>query len=447
MKRNIALCFLLASLHPLQAQTYSFKTPESSAPYAIRIVEQGVSCLFPISPRKSPASMFRQVFLNTDLAPFDSVEYTLAGQAKWLAAGEDEKNTVQAFYAKANGVERIEFLVTDKLGTIQTRFSKTAADFSPSFPKPVKNLKNIGLAFLNNPGSGMVLVQPFQWRGSVLQRGRIFSLRTDDGRPLWTSTAPILSHVVVTDSLLIGMTTAVTGGGTPLYSIHFVDKASGRLLKTSALTAGNGGPRDIAVFTSNGQELMVAGSDYQYGARNGRFYMTMYNLRGERIFDAIDSAARLSTRRMHLMGSVFNQDGNLVLVGEGWKADATRAVAATAASFLLTAAVGIGPRVYMGLDHKVDQVVFATLSPGDGKLLDFRSFPVGPWYNYGALLTEGSHAMIQVGNQVISYDANDPARPPVLFTSLRDRESLVLTPAGPLINQRSGNYHTLRRVH
>jgi hypothetical protein len=169
----------------------------------------------------------------------------------------------------------------------------------------------------------------------------------------------------------------------------------------------------------------------------------MFNLEGEKIFDNVDSAARLSTKRLHLMGCAFDNNGNLVLVGESWKIDATRAVAATGASILLAATIGGYANVYTGLDHKIDNVVFATLSPQDGALINFKTFPVGPWLNYGRLMTQGSHVLIVVSNQVIIYDVNDPNRPPAPFTSLKYNEYLILTPYGALVNRHEKGMYTL----
>ena len=174
----------------------------------------------------------------------------------------------------------------------------------------------------------------------------------------------------------------------------------------------------------------------------------MFNLSGEKIFDNVDSAARLSTKRLHLMGSVFDQDGNLVLVGESWRPDATRAIVSAAGSIALALLTrGAYTRVYAaGIDHKIESVVFATLSPADGKLINFKAFPVGPWLEYGSLMTEGSRALIAISNQVIIYDANEPNAPPKPFTSLRSRETLILTPSGPIINKWDGSRYTLSRL-
>jgi hypothetical protein len=195
---------------------------------------------------------------------------------------------------------------------------------------------------------------------------------------------------------------------------------------------------------------MLAGSAFESNnAKEGKFFMTMFNLQGERIFDNVDSAARLSTRRMHLMGNVFDQNGDLVLISESWKYDATRAIASTAGTILVGAL--LGGYVYTGssarLDHKIDHLNFATLSPIDGSLKKFKSFPVGPWLNYGRLMTEGSHVLLIVSNQVISYDANDPNAAPAILTTLKFGESILVTPSGPIAMKMSKGIYTLNRIH
>jgi hypothetical protein len=451
LKRLLLPFFALLGLRALvSAQTYSFKTQNASDRYEIQTDNNGLYCLFRISEKKALSTVFREVFLNSDLTATDSTDYSIDGQANLVASGADEKYLFHAFYTKIAPIEKIVFVITDKFGKVQFTFSKTAVDFSRHFPKPVKKLKNIQLSFVPNNGTpGMLLIQPFIVQGSVQYRGQLFSLRAEDGDELWASTAPFLSNIQSTDSLLIGLTSSFSNGRYqyPAYQINFVDKNSGRLLKAIPFTSKDQSYRTISVFASNGKELMIAGSEFESGnLKNGRFFMSMFSLYGEKIFEKVDSAARLSTRRLHLMGNVFNQDGNLVLVGEGWKPDATRAVVYSAASILLAVTVGGYAGVSTRVDHKIDNVVFATLSPVDGKLINFKTFPVGPWYDYGNLMTEGGHVLISISNQVIIYDANDPDTPPKPFTKLGSRENLILTPSGPIINKWEKGRYVLSKL-
>lgn len=434
------------------AQSYSFKSHDIyQQNFEVHPDGEGLYCLFPVSPKKAPVTIFRKVFLNPDLSPVDSVEYSIEGQATLLASGGDEKFVFHAFYSKSKPLETISFIVTDNTGRMVSTFSKTLSDFAPLFSKSVKKLKQISLSFLANTGNpGMMLIRPYLIKGGVRYAGKIFSMSSDDGAVQWTSNTLPLSRTQVTDNLIVGLTASVSGySSMPLYQIQFIDKSNGAPIKSVPFSTNGKKYRSISVFTTNGHELMIAGSEYEsVNSKNGKFYMSMYSLNGEKIFDRVDSAERFSTRRMHLMGNVFDRDGNLVIVAEGWKPDATRAIATTAGSVALAVlSRGAYTRVYTaGIDHKVDNVIFATMSPVDGQLTNFKSFPVGPWLEFGRLLTEGSHAVIAVSKQVISYDANEPNAPPSLLTALHNNENLMLTPFGPILTRWTGSRITLNRL-
>ncbi|HEV8512912.1 MAG TPA: hypothetical protein VGQ59_06530 [Cyclobacteriaceae bacterium] len=451
--KKIPLFILLLSLgFGTSAQTYSFKNIIDYDKFEVQPVNDGVYCLFRISERKAPVSVFKKVFLNNELKPVDSINYSIEGNASLLASCSDEKFVTHVFYSSGS-VEKIIFIITDFDGKVQSTFSKTAADFSHYFPKPIKKLKNIQLSFLPNNGSpGMLLLQPYQLKGSSLQKGAFFSLNTEGGKEMWiSSSVPPLYHIQTTGSLLFGLnsTNPSSLNSFPDYKVYIVDKETGKMIRSVPFTSKGNGYRLISVFATNGHQLLIAGSEFESGStKDGRFYMTQFTLDGDKILDEVDSSTLLSTRRLHLMGSVFDQDGNLVLIGEGWKPDATRAIATTAGGVALALLTrGAYVRVYSaGIDHKIENVTFATLSPENGKLKSLKVFPVGPWLTYGRLMTEGGFVLLQVKDQVIIYDVNDPNHPPSPFTSLRTNESLILTPSGPIINKKSNGHYTLRRA-
>jgi hypothetical protein len=455
MAQRQPTCFVLtlvfiALVASAGAQSYSF-IDRGKGNAEIMPTNDGLYCLFKNSDKSSVNSDFRKIFLKTDLHPTDSSDYSIEGKAILLASCSDEKYVTHAFYTKTGSFEKIVFVATDHLGKEQARFSKTAADFSTYFDRPVKKLKNIRLSFLGNNGTpGLLLVRPYQQSSSGTLTGKILALATDDGRELWTSNAPPMNRVQVTEKMIIGLTTDFSSNGFSTNSSHailFIDKETGKLIKSIQLASDGKGYRAISVFTSNGLELMVAGSAFESNnTKDGKFFMTMFNLSGERIFDNVDSAARMSTRRMHLLGNVFDENGDLVLVAEGWKLDATRAIASTAGSILVSAVLGGYTRVYGGLDHKIDQLIFATLSPIDGKLKKFKSFPVGPWLNYGRLITEGSHVLLAVSNQVVTYDVNDPNAAPALLTALAPGQNIIAIPSGPIIIKMYKGIYTLNRL-
>lgn len=435
-----------------QAQSYSF-LDRGKGNAEIMPINDGLYCLYKTSDKKQLNSEFRKVFLNADLRPYDSVKYFVEGNATLLASCSNEKFITHAFYTKTASVEKIVFIVTDHFGRQQYTFFKTALDLSKYFEKPLKKLKSLQLSFVPNNGSPeMLLIKPSLATGSTFGTGRFFALNSEDGKELWVSNAPPMSRIQTTEKLLIGLTTLFSSNGFNTnysYTIHFVDKSSGQLIKSIQLANEGKGYRAVSVFASNGVELMLAGSAFEANnTKEGKFFMTMFNLSGEKIFDRVDSAARLSTRRMHLMGNVFDQNGDLILISESWKLDATRAIASTAGSILVGALLG-GP-VYTGvnarLDHKIDHLNFATLSPIDGSLKKFKSFPVGPWLSYGRLMTEGSHILLIVSGQVISYDANDPNAAPAILTTLKFGESILTSPSGPIVMKMSKGIYTLSRV-
>src|SRR5258707_11695230 len=157
----------------------------------------------------------------------------------------------------------------------------------------------------------MLLLQPYQVKGSTLQKGAFFSLNAEGGKEIWTSSVPPLHHVQTTGSLLFGLASANSSefNSFPAYQIYIVDKETGRMIRSVPFASKGLGYRLISVFATNGHELLVAGSEFESGStKDGRFYVTLFNLDGDKILDKVDSSAVLSTRRLHLMGNVFDHE-------------------------------------------------------------------------------------------------------------------------------------------
>jgi hypothetical protein len=174
VKKILLLVLALSLWFCASAQTYSFKSIIEYDRFEVQPYNDGVYCLYRISGRKAPISVFKKVFLDTELKPVDSINYSIEGDARLLTSCSDEKFVIHTFYSSGS-VEKIIFVITDHAGKIQSTFSKTAIDFSRYFPKPVKKLKNIVLSFLPNNGSpGMLLLQPYQIKGSALQGAHFF---------------------------------------------------------------------------------------------------------------------------------------------------------------------------------------------------------------------------------------------------------------------------------
>jgi hypothetical protein len=450
--RKFLLLFACLLANLAIAQTYVLRNVFCANNFDIQPTEDGVSCLFENKSKKAPNTSFRKIFLNTELKKVDSINYTIEGRANLLASIADEKYVTNAFYSKANGIEKIFFVVTDQSGEVQYTFSKQAADFAPCFDRSLKKLKHFGLSFVSNTGSpGMLLVQPYTLQGSTSVPGRILAMNATDGKHLWMLPEKNLSKIQTTGKLLIALTSnsADIYYSIPDYQIAFFDKESGKLISKVPFRVQGKGYRSVPVFTTNGIELMLAGSEFpSMNDKNGKFYMSLYNLEGERIVDHIDSAAVLSSKRLHLMGSAFDDQGNLVLIGEGWKPDATRMVASTAATFALAVLTrGAYVSGIQGVDHKIENLVFATLSSTNGKLQSLKTYPVGPWLTYGGLMTESNHVVIQYFDHTIIYDVNTPEMAPAPLTMLNTGERMILLPTGPVIVKPSKSQFILRRLH
>lgn len=442
--RSASACFLwifVFSSFSGHGQTYSFRYNGANDRYEIQPANEGVYCLFRTDKKKLPTTAFRKVFLSKNLKAIDSIDYSIEGKARLMASYEDEKFVVHTFYATTSPLEKIIFLVTDHHGKTVTSFSKTIVDFSRYFSKPVKKLKHLTLSFVPNSGSpGMLLLQLYQMGNSGIIRANLFSINAEDGQEIWVSNAPQFTQIQTTEQLIIGLVEN--------RQIFWVDKKTGQVVKSVLIDLGQKGYRAISVFATNGTELMLAGSDFESASlKNGKFFMMLFDVSGEKIFDKTDSAQRFSTKRMHLMGGAFDQNGNVVLVAEGWKPDATRAIVATGASILVAAMGGGYPGLYTSVDHKIEQLIFATLSPVDGSLQNYRSFPVGPWLSYGQLTIGGSHILLQVNNEVFMYDVNEPSTPPFLFTSLQANESLELSGSGPIVVSLLKKKYQLRKIN
>lgn len=434
------------------AQTHILRDVVWANNFDIRPTEEGVSCLFKNKIKKAPNTSFRKIFLNAELQKTDSINYIIDGKGELLDSYTDENYVTNAFYSKANGIEKIVFVVTDQSGKIQFTFFKQAADFADCFDLRLKKLKYFRLSFINNTGNpGMLLVRPYVVNGSVLVSGRIQALDAISGKRLWMLPERTLSKIQTTDKLLIALTqsAADTYYSIPNYQIAFFDKETGKLISKVPFRVQGKGYRTVPVFTTNGIELMLAGSEFpSTNDKNGKFYMSLYNLSGERIFDQIDSSAVLSSKRLHLMGSVFDDQGNLVLIGEGWKPDATRMVASVATTIMMAALTrGAYVSGVQGVDHKIENVVFATLSSTSGKLQSLKTFPIGPWLTYGRLMTESNHVVLQYFGNTLIYDVNLPENAPIPLTLLNANERLILLPTGPVIAKSIKSQFILRRLN
>ena len=429
---------ILVALHLMLAGTgfaqhFNFMLPDKNSKFDIRSDSGRITCLFPISLKNVEPSVFRKVFLDENLHFTEFSNYQIPGKAHLVATETNEKYTIHAFQSKSDQGEAIHFIVTAKSGKIYSTFIKTAADFAPLFTSEVRKTSRIRINFIENKGNpDVVIVEPVLKGGYPMEHGKITAIRVDDGRNLWTWKAPHLWKVISTENELIGISEGVDGGKAPLYTLHFFDKENGRPIRSKSLLGGDG-PRDVSVLASNGQEIMVAGTEYPLGKqKHGHFFMSMFDLSGKSIFDQADTTDRMSSQRMHTLGYVFDLEGNLLIIGEGWKLDYSRAIAGTAISILFTAALGVPMIPQTGVDQHITSLIIAKISPTDGIVKDFFAFPIGPWFQFSQLITDGVHIFIANSSEVLSYNPDQPNLAPSNFVNFHYREQLIIGPDGPV---------------
>ena len=66
-------------------QTYSFKSIVSYDNFEVQPAMDGVYCLFRVSEKKAPVSVFKKVFLSADLKPIDSINYIDSETLTWIS--------------------------------------------------------------------------------------------------------------------------------------------------------------------------------------------------------------------------------------------------------------------------------------------------------------------------------------------------------------------------
>ncbi|CAN5616608.1 hypothetical protein BH10BAC4_BH10BAC4_00310 [soil metagenome] len=430
----LTVVFLVLGSLLASAQQYSF--PYSGNGDAVTINNDGedVYCLFRLG-KASVETIYRKVILTSNLRPVDSIDYRIEGSADLIASGGSEKYTYHVFETKVEKVPAFVFLITDKAGNIQFTFRKFSPDFIQYFGKEIK-IKQMKIQFLPDQSPDQLLIEVFVPDTNLPVR--IVALKMQDGSPLWFSNTPTLDFVQTTESLLIGLSKQREGSQST-YVIHFLDKQTGEQRHS---TPFNVGPkrRSVAVVSSNGRQLLIAGDEYkEQNLKDSRFFMTMFDLEGKQLFDKIDTTDRMGKYRRHLMGSIFDQEGNLVLIGEGYKRDATKAVVSTAAGIAIGVLLG-GPAIISSdVENRIDFITSAVLSSDNGQVKQYRTFPVGPWYDFANFMTDGEHILIGVSNKFLLYNASEPDVPPVMFATLRSRERLLLTSFGPAISYRNSS--------
>ena len=431
------------------AQSHTFRIYNSLEKVAVNSDANRISCTYPYSEKKAQPTLFHTTYLDENLRATDSVEYSVPGVAHLIANTSNDLFDTFVYQCKTAEGQFLQFIVADRTtGNIHSRFVKSASDLSPYFFRRIRKTNQIAVSFVDNTGSPDVMIVRLSINGAGGLPGKITAWSIEDGRVLWTLDSPYLDQVLTTENELIGLSQQGSSGSalTPHYALHFFNKQDGKLIRTTTFFAGKG-YRLISAATANRTQLMIAGTEYAgNSAKHGRFYMSMFDLTGNRLFDEVDSTDRLSSQRMHTLGHVFDAEGNLIIIGEGWKPDATRAIAMTTASILTAVLIGATPGVYGTIDHKITSLVMAKISSTNGSVINFYSFPAGPWLQYSSMITDGSHVLIENANQLLLYDPDQPGKPPVRFTTFNPRQGLMITPFGPITITTGRKKLTLERI-
>jgi len=417
------------------AQKYAFRYNRLNDRFDVISDARSLFCLFHVSSPHAPNTVFRKVFLNEDLKGIDSVEYEIPGDANLISSGTNEIYTFHLFQVKKDKNWNIQFIVTDKSGRLLFQYFKPNLDFSRWFGHEIKP-KQLLLEFIPNKDTPEMMLLQIGKTNSLFPH-KITALDLKTGNLLWVSEVAGLTNIQTNADRLVG-TSSYYQHQSLQYLIHFVDKNTGKQTKTLSLEHPDH-RREIAVVASEGSKLLIAGNEYVgQQTKNLNFFMALFDLDGNVIFDRVDTTNRMSKHRNKLMGHAFDNNGNVVLAGEGYKLDATRAIISTATSVMLAAALGSGTNVSArtGLDTRIDFVTFVTLSTSNGEVLSFKKFPVGPWYEFANYMSDGEHMLIGVSNKFLIYDPNKPDTPPSFFTALKSKEQLLLTPMGPMITSR-----------
>ncbi|CAN5470109.1 hypothetical protein BH09BAC3_BH09BAC3_34030 [soil metagenome] len=415
------------------AQRYAFKYLHSTDQFIVNNDGDKVYCFFKVKESKTQA-VYRKVFLSEDLVPMDSVEYQIDGNPVLIASGESEHYTYHAFETKVEKIQMIQFLISDKAGNIVHQFKKTAVDFTAVFGKEVKP-KSVNIHFIPDKSKDMLLLEVVDVDGRY--NPRLVAWNISDGTVLWQSDIPSLGFIRTTETQVIGLT-RIDGGVKTSYTIYVFDKATGKHVSVPFIKSG--GQRSIDVVATNGKTLMIAGAESESNDKNSRLYMSMFDLEGNILFDRMDTTDRMGKYRRHLMGSAFDKDGNLVLIAEGYKIDATRAVATTAAAVALGVLVG-GISIGGGVpaDNKIDFITSAVMSSSTGQVQWYRNFPVGPWHDFATFYTDGERVLIGVKSKFLLYNVSDPAVAPSQFATVKMSEQLILTSFGPAVVYRNSS--------
>lgn len=378
---------------------------------------------------------YRKIHLGPNLVPLDSIDYDVPGKA-WLRGFGGDKNSNYFAFSINEPRQALTFIVTDKKGDIKYSLTKTKKELFP-----VLHIRNNILYYNINPlafvDDRLLIVQVPVFRSSHL-----VAFDMSDGSIAWHVDMPTIFNVQQTDSLLIGLSLTYNNNH-DITSIHFVNKFTGVKINEIALNPKRHDFRQIGAAASNGKNFIIAGEEYTNAKRkHSRFFLESYDLLGRQVFEKVDSVDRLDNYRIMVMGSAFDQEGNLVMMGQAYKQESGKK-AAVATVGILTGGIALIP---LKEEAKIEFITSTVCSPETGEILKFRAFPVGPWRYFSEFHSYGSYVMMKVLTKTVFFNVNTPEIPPIQFTDIGMMQSLHITPFGPVATKYQGMNSVLLKM-
>lgn len=201
--------------------------------------------------------------------------------------------------------------------------------------------------------------------------------------------------IVSSEDELIGLTG--TDSQKPAYTVFSVKKMGRSYDRINLITHKTF--RIISVFATNDREVMICwnrvprnnGKDYE---KNGHFYTSLLDFEGKPIVELTDTTTRLSSKRMHTLGYVFDRDDNLILIGEGWKREYSLLGLKIAGALFTQTLLGVSSNVRP--DEEITSLFMAKISPEDAGVKDFSTFTIGPWLTFSDVIADGEHVLIKM---------------------------------------------------
>lgn len=376
---------------------------------------------------------FRRILFDENLHPLDSIDFGVPGEA-WLGGiGADRSHNYYTFMVK-KPIQAWTFVVTDKRGVVLHFITKTKRELLPLI-KIHDNILYHQVTPLGFIEDKLLVVQIAAFSSS-----HIIAFNVKDGSVAWHNPKPYLSQVQQTDSLIIGLSHTYHKKR-HITTVHYLDKYNGATIGEFALNPKRKDYMQIGAVACNGRNLIIAGEEYSNAkGKHSHFFLSSYDLRGRLVFQRTDTVDRLNKYRIMVMGSTFDQDGNIVLLGEAYKPDVNTESEVALASVLLSGASGATTV------HEIDKVDFITstvCSPETGDILKFRYYPVGPWRHFSEFQSYGRYVMMKVLNKIMFYDVDTPEIPPVKYASVGMMEPTYVTPNGP-VSIRYVGLHTVQ---